>query len=543
MQMSRTTAHRGLQGTRTLLVALLGLTLGACANRGPQPATVAQPVPVTPAVELVAVTHLPEAAAQLGEIPATTHVEPVMSAPADAWTRMRSGFSLQQVDHPRVQPQLAWYARNPAYLERVFKRAEPFLYHILTELERRGMPSEIALLPVVESAFDPFAYSHGRAAGMWQFIPGTGKRFGLKQNWWYDGRRDVLASTDAALDYLQMLHKTFKGDWLLALAAYNSGEGTVLKALRRNRKAGKATDFWHLKLPKETRVYVPKLLAISQLVADPGAHGIDLHPIANEARITSVDSGGQLDMAVAAKLAGMDLDALYRLNAGYNRWATDPKGPHRLVVPVDKADRLRAALAELPADQRVRWVRHKIRSGETLTHVAKRYHTTVAVLKQTNRIRGHNIRAGKHLLVPVATKKLDQYPLTANQRLAKTQQRARGGVKTTHVIRRGDTLWDLAKQYQVSVGKLAKWNGMAPGDTLRQGQRLAVWNQQASPNTVRPVHYTVRRGDSLARISQRFRVSVGDLVKWNGLAKNDYLQPGQKLKLYVDVTRQSSRSG
>ena len=226
------------------------------------------------------------------------------------------------------------------------------------------MPAEIALLPIVESAYDPFAYSHGRAAGLWQFVPATGKRFGLKQDWWYDGRRDILDSTAAALDYLQYLHKRFKGDWLLALAAYNSGEGTVSKAQRKNRKKGKPVGFWDLALPGETRDYVPKLIALKQLVATPSVYGIKLEGVPNRPYFAVVETAAQIDLAVAADLAGLELDKLYRLNPGFNQWATSPDGPHRLLIPVDQADMFRQAVADNELD---RWLHHlPVRAGDTV---------------------------------------------------------------------------------------------------------------------------------------------------------------------------------
>jgi membrane-bound lytic murein transglycosylase D len=491
--------------------------------------------------ESTGATALPELipAASVTEVP-----EPVLAQPTDLWERMRQGFALEADAHPRVDSHLRWYRTHPSYLDRVFTRADPYLHHIVSQVEARDMPTEIALLPVVESAFDPFAYSHGRAAGLWQFIPGTGKRFGLKQNWWYDGRRDVLASTEAALDYLEYLHQRFDGDWMLALAAYNSGEGTVQRAMRKNRKAGKPTDFWNLSLPRETRSYVPKLLALKEIVDQSDIHDVQLPDIPNETRIGIVDTGGQLDLAIAARLADLPLEDLYRLNPGFNRWATDPDGPHHLVLPREKVEPFAKALAALPAEDRVRWVRHEIRSGETLIEISNRYHTTVPVLQEANQLAGHQIRTGRHLLVPVATHSLDRYALSADQRLAQLQNRQRKGIKLSHKVRAGDTLWELARTYDVSVRQLAGWNGMAPGDTLRQGQNLVVWSRKGgglneAASTVRPVHYTVRRGDSLSRISHRFKVSVTDLRRWNALPKGKYLQPGQRLKLYVDVTRQT----
>lgn len=466
--------------------------------------------------------------------------------PADLWQRLRPDFDLPlQMDNPRIRVQRQWYVKHPEYLQRVTERARRYAWHIHQALQERGMPAEIALLPIVESAYDPFAYSHGRAAGLWQFIPATGKRFGLAQNWWYDGRRDVIDSTRAALDYLQHLHKRFKGDWLLALAAYNSGEGTVIKARRRNRKQGKPTGFWDLKLPRETRAYVPKLIALGQLVNAPSDYGIELDPVPDQPYFQTVATGGQIDLAVAADLAGIELETLYRLNPGFNQWATAPEGPHRLLIPAAAADTFREAIEQLPPEKRVQWKRVKIRAGETLSHIAGRYHTTVDVLKLANQLRGTSIRAGKYLMVPVSSQAPESYKLSAAQRLQRKQNSARKGYRTRHVVRSGDTLWDLSREYKVGVRSLASWNGMAPGDPLRVGQKLVVWTRQLSSKSLhpgarmRPIHYTVRKGDSLSRIASRFNVTVADLRKWNTLPKGKYLQPGQHIKLYVDVTRQT----
>ena len=491
--------------------------------------------------------------AAIDDIDAPGRVEAV-AEPVDLWQRMRGQFALQGYDHARVTPHLEWYARHGPYLERVAERAAPFLRLIVDEVERRGMPGEIALLPVVESAFQPFAYSHGRAAGIWQFIPGTGRRYGLKQNWWYDGRRDVLAATNAALDYLEDLHQRFDGDWLLALAAYNSGEGTVARAVRRNREKGLPTTFWYLDLPRETESYVPKLLAVSAIVAAPADYEVTLAPIADEPQLVAVNIGGQMDLALAAELADMAIEDLYRLNPGFNRWATDPDGPHQLLIPVDRCEVFQERLAELPAEQRLRWERYKIRNGDSLISIAKRYRTTAAMLKRVNDLSGNTIVAGKHLLIPVASKSFQDYSLAAEQRRSSLRERNRHkGKKVVHVVRNGDTFWDIARRYGVSVRNLAAWNGMAPRDVLRPGQKLVLWQSSRTAAArvmpvahtlpvaaaVRSVRYTVRQDDSLSRIASRFRVSVDELRRWNGLRKGSYLQPGQRLTLYVDVTRQS----
>lgn len=467
---------------------------------------------------------------------------PAPIAITDTWDRVRQGFTFAVPNQKRVTNQKNWYLKHPSYMKRVSKRAEPFLFYIVEELEKAGMPAELALLPIVESAFDPFAYSHGRAAGMWQFIPGTGKNYGMKQTWWYDGRRDVIASTEGAIKYLQRLHKLFDGDWLHALAAYNSGEGRVMRSIRNNKRKGKPTDFWSLDLPRETRAYVPKLLALADILANKENYAFDWPSIPNQAVIDIVDVGSQIDLAVAAQKAGLTTKELHALNPGYNRWATDPDGPHRLVVPLQLAGQFVTKLAETNAKDRLNWVRHKVKSGESLGLIAKKYNTTIDVIQGINGMKNNVIYANDYLLVPIALQSMEEYSLSADQRLARKQAEKKGAYQLTHKIKSGDTFWDLSRTYKVSVRELAKWNGMAPRDPLRPGKELVVWvnqvsEQQTDNSIMRKLTYTVRNGDSLSRIASKFKVKVSDITKWNGLAGKRYLQPGQKLKLYVDVTR------
>lgn len=474
----------------------------------------------------------------------------------DLLAQLRAGFAFPVVEHEAITSQAEWFARNPAYLERVFNRARPYLPHIAAEIEARGLPAELAFLPIIESAFDPFAYSHGRAAGLWQFIPATGKRFGLKQNWWYDGRRDVVESTRAALEYLEYLHGLFDDDWLLAVAAYNCGEGTVGRAIRANRAAGRPTDFWHLRLPRETRAYVPRLLGLADVLADPERHELSLPRLSSAPAFAAVDLDGQIDLAVAAELADIELNELQALNPGFNRWATDPAGPHRLQLPIERTETFQRAVAELPPTERVRWHRHQVRAGETLGGIARQHRTTVGALQAANNLSGTTIRAGSHLMIPTSTRSLSDYPLSADNRLAETQQRERSGrVQTRHTVRSGESLWTIARRNGVGVRELAAWNGMAPGDTLAVGRTLVIWKAGGGSATagasrtasatnapdaqVRRVNYTVRRGDSLYRIANNFRVSVADIRRWNNLDDQRYLQPGQRLVLHVDVRAQS----
>ena len=464
----------------------------------------------------------------------------------DVWQRIRGQLTFDVPQNNRVIMQRNWYVKHPSYLTRVAKRAEPFLYYIVEQLEKNNVPVEIALLPVVESAFDPFAYSHGRASGMWQFIPGTGTRFNMKQNWWYDGRRDVVASTSGAIQYLKYLHKFFDGDWLLALAAYNSGEGRVRRAVRKNKSLGKNTDFWSLDLPKETRAYVPKLLALADIVKRPEQFNLKLYKIDNDEVIVQVDIKSQLDLAKAANLADLSLPELQRLNPGFNRWATDPDGPHRLLLPKHKVSHFEQGLAKLTKDERLAWQRYKIKNGDNLGYISKKFHTSIDLIRQVNGIIGNQIRTGKHLLIPVAAKSLDSYILSKNQRIAKKQAKEQQGFKVTHRVVSGDNLWDIGQRFKVRGSKIAAWNGFAPRDPLKLGQKLVIWqktntvvkasHQSVEQAIMRNITYNVRPGDSFARIADKFNVRISDIERWNSLSRNKYLQPGQRLKLSVDVT-------
>jgi len=468
---------------------------------------------------------------------------------SDLWDRIRQGFAFPERENARIKRETSWFSHHQEYLDRVAERAQPYLHYIVSQVEQRGMPSEIALLPVVESAFQPYAYSSGRAAGIWQFVPDTGRRFGLKLNWWYDGRRDIVASTRAALDYLEYLHKTFDGDWLLALAAYNSGEGTVLKAVHHNQRRHRPIDFWSLHLPRETEQYVPRLLALRDIVATPEKLGIRLKPIADEPYLTSVRINSQLDLATAAKLADMDLKELHQLNPGFNRWATAPDGPHRLLLPLDKAAIFATQVADLAPEDRVHWVRHRIRRGETLGGIALHYRTTVRVLRQLNKIKGHFIRAGHYLVIPLEdSAHLSGPPIPP--------ELYDNGDKTVHIVAMGDNLWVLARRYGTTVKQLCRWNHISSRALLRPGQKIIVsvgFTAKSTPAALhmftassevakpRKITYRVRRGDSLSRISHRFKVTVRQLRKWNGIKVNQYLQPGQELTLYVALTADSER--
>jgi membrane-bound lytic murein transglycosylase D len=422
----------------------------------------------------------------------------------------------------------------------VFGRAGLYLHHIVQEIESRGMPLELALLPVVESAFEPYAQSWVRANGLWQFMPGTGERFGLKQDWWYDGRRDVIASTRAALDYLQYMHDEFFDDWLLAIAAYNCGEFRVQREVNANRAKGLPVDFFSLKLPAETRAYVPKLMAMRRLVANPEDYGIAFSPIPNEPYFAKVDTGGQLDLSLAAELAGITVDEVYELNPGFHRWATDPAGPHILLLPRDTADAFRRNLELLSPDERVRVSLHKVRSGESVASIAKKYKTQPIVVRDMNNLGSDALVVGSEIRVPTAVVNLPAKVMLAAARVDGKGGRS-GRRPAVHVVRSGDSLWRIAKRHRMDVNTLARLNGMGTNDTLRAGQKLVLntrggsgsGGRSVSTGGSRPVSYQVRSGDTLSRIAKVFGVTVSDLVNWNGISKHSTLRVGQKLTVNV----------
>jgi len=452
---------------------------------------------------------------------------------ADLFDRMRAGFRLEEgSDRHAVDLELHWYVSNPEYLQRAFGRADLSLYHIVTELERRGMPLELALLPVVESAFEPYAYSRARASGLWQFIPGTGSKYGLKQDWWYDGRRDIVESTRAALDYLQALHDEFNGDWLLAIAAYNCGEALVERAVEMNRTAGRPVDFWDLWLPRETRAYVPKLLAMRRLVLDPESYGLAFSPIPNQPYFARVPTQGQVNLRIAAEIAGVSPEELYELNPAFHRWATDPAGPHFVLLPVNAADTFAENITQLSADQRLGVAHYSVRRGDSLATVALKFHTSVNVLRELNDMPVGTIAVGDDLRVPGAMTDLPAKVILA---AARVDGHGRGRVPRAHVqvVRRGDSLWTIARRTGVNVNTLALMNGLQPGDELRAGQRIKLSTDTGGRVHRRHIEYTVRDGDTPSLIARLFQCSVPQLLAWNGLSSHSHLHAGQKLRIHL----------
>ncbi|MGR5118415.1 LysM peptidoglycan-binding domain-containing protein [Vibrio astriarenae] len=525
---------------RIIVCGLLGTILVGCqiapnANSDSQPketakGEVSQVEPSTAQQPVKETISEPE---MVEELPVVTP-----QSQEDVWQRIAMQLEMPIPEHKTVDYYRTWYLKHPNHLRTVSQRAQPFMYLIVEKVEERGLPMELALLPIVESSFDAFAYSHGRAAGLWQFVPATGKAMGLEQNFWYDGRRDVSASTDAALDYLTQQSQRFDGNWSHAIAAYNSGGGRVNSAIRQNRNAGKPTDFFSLNLPKETSGYVPKLLALADIIANQEKYGIEIPAIPNKKVVTQVDPQEQLDLAVAAEYAGITVKELQSLNPAYNQWSTAPETHHQLLLPAASVEQFNQNVAD-NRGKGVRLVRYQVKSGDSLSVIAQRHNTTSQVIRTANGLSNDNIRVGQHLMVPNSVKDDKAYALTASNRLKSTQAQSRGQYKLNHQVKSGESLWTIAKSHNVSYRSLAQWNGMAPNDTLRVGQSLVVWKDGKEGSIIRTVIYNVRSGDTISGIADKFKVKSRDVVKWNELHNQKYLQPGQRLKLYVDVTKVS----
>ncbi|MFK7978154.1 MAG: transglycosylase SLT domain-containing protein [Halioglobus sp.] len=401
------------------------------------------------------------------------HIIRYYRAPADLWVRIRRELSWHDdwlarshdLDGDPVERARKGILRQPRYLPVVAKRAELYLHYIVNEVDKRGLPMELALVPLVESMLNPFAASPSRAAGLWQIMPRTGRALALDQNWWYDGRRDVRTSTRAALDYLESLNKRFDGDWMLTLAAYNAGKGRVGKAQRRNKRQGKPTDYWSLRLPNETRAYVPKIIALTQIIADPYRYGAELAPVANKPAFEVASTGGQLELFRAAKLAGIELKALRALNPGQLRWATAPDQPAEILLPTGTARQFESSLAALPKAERVAWQHYRIENGDSLIRIARQFDTKVQLLREVNGIRGSRIRAGDTLLIPHG-KDWEQ-----SLQLSASSNRKQQGYR----VRRGDSLSRIAGKFKVSIREIIAWNALDPGKYLQPGQTLKLY--------------------------------------------------------------------
>lgn len=443
------------------------------------PQSAPQPAARPAAVSRIAPYPLPIATPTRGaeEVKDDLRAIPVIdltSVPPDLWDRMRTGFSMPNLSSPIVQDRQIWYASRPSYVKHMVERSKRYLYYIVEELEKRGMPTELALLPMVESAFNPMAYSRAHASGLWQFIPSTGKNYKLQQNSWYDGRRDIVASTSAALDYLEFLYE-MHGDWHLALASYNWGENAVARAIEKNRAKGLPTDYLSLTMPNETRYYVPKLQALKNIIANPHSFGVDLEPVPNSPYFVTVEKTRDIDVRLAAKLADMPLSEFLALNPGHNRPVIVANGSPALVLPTDKAGLFLANL-EGHDQPLVSWQIYTLKTGDKLESIAAKNGITLPRLKAINGIgRRTKVGPGYQLMLPLKGASLEPLPAMYQPPLAREVRTPTR--KLNYTVRSGDTLTLIAQRHKVSVDDLRQWNQIG---RITVGQRLVIQVPQAT---------------------------------------------------------------
>jgi membrane-bound lytic murein transglycosylase D len=524
----------------------LGGISAMTAGEATPPAAVAPP-----SAEAPADAGLPtlEIAAQ----PAPPSAIDLTESPEDLFVRIRNGFSMPNLTGDLVLTQQQWYMNRPDYLRRMVERSSRYLHHIVEELERRGMPTELAFLPMVESAYNPMAYSRAHASGLWQFIPSTGKNYNLKQDWWIDQRRDVLAATSAALDYLQTIYD-MHGDWFLALASYNWGEGAVARAIRKNEAKGLPTDYQSLTMPAETRNYVPKLQALKNIFSNPQlVASLSLPSVPNRPYFATVTPASNIDVKVAAKLAEMPVQEFVALNPAHNRPVIKSETP--LVIPAEKLETFQANLENHQEEDKPlsNWQTYTLRPGEKLEKVAPRFGITLADLKRINGLSGRIRTLPPTLLVPASdgNGSLDMAALPEQPRLPSADPPAAAGNRYL-VTKKGETLAAAAKRGGISVADLKRFNQIK-GERVPAGVRLALsapekaaparqaaatqeksagQAKKAGGKPPKIARYTVKRGDTLYSIARQFKIDHKDLLRWNeGVGKG--LQPGQQLNIVL----------
>ncbi|MGM0541473.1 MAG: LysM peptidoglycan-binding domain-containing protein [Pseudomonadota bacterium] len=443
------------------------------------------------------------------------------------WDEMQNKFHLATSNLGHYDSYLNYFQKNPNYLNRVSKRSKPYLHFILSEVQKRDMPYEMALLPIVESSFQPTVQSHQSAVGLWQFIPSTAHLYGLDKNWWYDGRQDTIQSTQAALDYLQKLYTLNNNDWLLALASYNAGIGNVYKAIKKYKKKHRVTDakptFWDIQsyLPKETQNYVPQLLAVSHTINQAEQWGITLEPVENSPFFTEIELKQQITLSEAAKLSGVSEELFSRLNPGYLRPTTPPKGPFNLLLPVEHAKNFKVLLTKQNKLFDIQWMSHKIKPGDSLGLIAEKYHTSRKAIQNLNGLKDNRIRAGKTLLIPVPTQYADKVERFTN----KSQYKGR---KKIHIVTSGDSIWSIGRYYNIDTRTLCTWNNIGIKAPLRKGQKLEI----RSADYDHQLTYTLKKGESLWTVAKKYNVGTRSLIRWNNIKQSKTMQPGTQVTVW-----------
>ena len=447
--------------------------------------------------------------------------------------------ALQRIEHEKKQ-----FAVSSRHFNVLQHRASYYAPYVLAKCRERGVPLEIALLPMVESVYDPFALSQDGAAGLWQLMPSTAIQLGVEINWWYDGRRDIEDSTDAALDYLTKMYKRFD-DWALALAAYNAGPARISRLIKKNKKAGGSGNYWELDLPRETARYVPRLLALRELSLKIDSATV----LDGELPFHFIELDHQIDLLQVAKFIDGDIEELYKLNAGLNRWATPAAGPHRIWVPSEKAAEFERKLAELKREDMISWSRYVIQPGDSLSKVAVKKRSRTDWISAANQLADAVIKENQALIIPRlggggGSDKLSKMPKAEvdalTERIKRMAETIRGQRRVRYTVVAGDSWWKVAKQFDTTIAKLTDWNKRSAEDLLRVGDKLTIWQTIKAfqrDDVFRTVYHTVRSGDTLSGLAVKHKVSVSRIKDWNSLHGKRYIKPGDVITMHVNVTQ------
>ena len=446
----------------------------------------------------------------------------------DAWQRIRSGLCFKHINSSRINKELRWMKSNKEFVYRSIERARPYLYHILTHLESRNLPHELSLLPMVESGFQPFAYSASRAAGIWQFIPPTAREYGLKMNWLYDGRRDVLASTKAATYFLGDMHRHFRGNWLLAIASYNTGAGNVGKAIdRANTMFGKPS-YWDLDLPRETELYVPRLLALSKIIENPAKYGFRLPKISNDKYTNTVKFYDPIDFQTLSIITGLPEEELTNLNPGYSTWLIDPAQQNTLLLPNKEAKLFKKRYKKISDIIYVNKF-YKVKKGDTLYKISRIYNVKIDSIKKINSLSNNMIYINQKIKIPSELNVSNKEYININNEKYYINKKE---IIFNHIVRRYDNWYKIAKKYDVSLKNLLAWNDASKKTTLKINSLIKIKLRGPILNKnkeIQSLRYVVNSGERYDQIIRGFGVSKDNLIKDNNLKNKNYLTAGDNL--------------
>jgi membrane-bound lytic murein transglycosylase D len=439
---------------------------------------------------------------------------------SNLWNEIRENSRLPYDSlHPKIQKASLKYDSHQYLINRLTKNGQRYLFYTFTKALERNLPVELSLIPFIESQFNPYAQSANGASGIWQFIASTGRENGLKKNWWYDARRDIVASTDAAYNFLEKLYSEHN-DWLIAIAAYNAGPSRVRKEIRKNKAKGLPTDFWSLNLPKETKAYVPKILALVEVIRDPKKFNIELPYLANRPYFEIVDLPSQVDLMQVGKLAGLKLETVYELNPGFNQWATDPNGPFRILLPVGISDRFRVVLSDINPSELVQWDKYLVQKGDSLTSISMKYMIDYELLKEINDLEDNLIYENEELIVPRGPSWIKDYLNRPD----------------VYYVKAGDSLSSIANAFAVTISDLSLWNDVNPSKYLLIGTKILIYPKYLKPSKIisankSDIAYPIKRGDTISKIAIKFGIDKDWIIKWNKIENDSLIYPGDIIKL------------